>query len=445
MGEDRARTELLADPRWAEGRVRSRQGLAVGMAWLGPVVLLGLAGVLGWKLLPGLWAQGSPWAWAILVSPLPGLHALVHALRQTLRWRRFGSTTLELDPFPGSLGGHLGGTLQIPLGGGGLSSAVSEGSFRVSVSCIHTRISRSSTRAGQTRWDSVVWSEEVEPALARSAQGIACAFAVPVPEDLPPTELASESYHHWAVRVAGELPGEDFDQAFEVPVLATPEPLHARHVEPSRPPAAASRAGRSGDLPRRTVRVAPTSRGVRLHYPMGRERAAGIPMTVVGGLFCGLGVFFGTRSAGELASLDPLALVMGGVGGLVALAAALFGLVLLLLGLYLLANSLEVDLDPQRVRARRRLLGIPVATRSGAVADLAGIEMTITGQLGQGAQASVSYRITARLPGGKRLALGDGIRGTPVATALAALVEEATGHPVQRKARSSRLERAGGV
>jgi len=485
MSEDRAHAQVLGDPRWADGRVRSRQGLAVGMAWLGSVVLLGLAGVLGWKLFPELWAEGSPWAWAILVSPLPGLHALVHAVRQTLRWRRFGSATLELDPFPGSLGGHVGGAVQIPLGRRGpvpaLGEGLGEGRFRVIVSCIHTRISRSTTSSGRSRWDTVVWSEEVEPTLSRSAQGIACAFAVAVPEGLPPTEPASPSYHHWAVRVVGELPGEDFDQAFEVPVLATAEPLHARYVEPSRrakpgaeagagtavgPGAAAGgRLGADGsgadaaatsptgplaDLPRRTVRATPTSRGIRLHYPMGREPTTGIMMTLVGAVFCGMGVFIGTRSAGDvdfldLASLDLFALVIGGVGGLLGLAAALVGLLLLLLGLYVLVNSLQVDLDPQRVRARRRLLGIPVSTRSAAVADLAGIEMKISGQVGQGAQASVSYRIFARLPGGKRLALGDGIRGTPVAAALAALIEDTTGQTVEKAARGSIRERAGDV
>jgi len=483
MGETReraqAQAEVLADPRWAGGRVRSRQGLTVGMAWLGPVVLLGLPGILAWKLLPELWAEGSPWAWAILASPLPGLHALVHAVRETLRWRRFGSTTLELDPFPGSLGGHVGGTVQIPLGRSGLSPALvdgREGRFRVIVSCIHTRISRSSTRSGQTRWDSVVWSEELAPTLSRSARGLACAFAVAVPEDLPPTEPASSSYHHWAVRVVGELPGEDFDQTFEVPVLATPEPLHARYVEPSRrakPEAdagagaalggAAGAGGRLGaegaagaatataptgplaDLPRRTVRAAPTSRGLRLHYPVGREPAAGIGTTLVGVILGGMGIFLGARSAGDLASGDLFALVFGGVGGLMGLAAGLFGLALLLLGLYLLANSLEVELDPRHVRARRRLLGIPVSTHSAAVADLAAIEMTINGQVGQGAQARVSYRIVARRRDGKRLALGDGIRGTPVAAALAALIEGATGRAVEKKARTSPRARAAGV
>jgi len=495
MGEARVHAqghaEVLADPRWAGGRVGSRQGRAVGMAWLGPVILLGLSGVVGWNLFPELWAEGSPWAWAILASLLPGLHALVHAVRETLRWRRFGSTTLELDPFPGSLGGHVGGTVQIPLGRGGLSPALidvtegrtqgREGRFRVIVSCIHTRVSRSSTRSGQTRWDTVVWSEELEPALSRSAQGLACAFAVAVPEDLPPTEPASPSYHHWAVRVVGELPGEDFDQTFEVPVLATPEPLHARYVEPSRrakpgvdagagavvgasgmgsgaaaggllgadAPGAAATArtptGPLGDLPRRTVRATPTARGIRLHYRMGREPTAGIVMALVGVVLGGTGVLIGGRSAGDLASADVFGLLIGGVGGLMGLAAGLFGLGLLLLGLYLLANSLEVELGPQHVRARRRLLGIPVSTRSAAVADLAGIDMTINGQVGQGAQARVSYQIVARRRDGKRLAMGDGIRGTPVAAALAALIEGATGHRVEKKARTSPRARAADV
>lgn len=453
---------LLEDRRWAKGRVRSSEAAAVGAAWLGAVVLLGFSGILLARLLPETWAQGSPWSWAILASPLPGLHVLFHAVRRTLRWRRFGTTTLVLDPFPGSLGGDVGGTLQIPLGERGLPLEMGELSFRVVLSCIHTRISRRRTGSGRSKWDTVVWREEVEPRLSRGFGGLACAFAIPVPEDLPPSQPRSPSYHHWAVRVVGALAGHDFDQTFEVPVLETAEPLRAKHLEPSpaarpesaarargaasRPPFDTERAGDGGErglgmsafagLPARTVRLAPTERGLKLNYPMGREGVAACMALLFGALFGGGGVAVGRHALGPLGSWDVFGLIFGGIGGFVALAGGAFGLLLMLLGAFMLGNSLEVDLEGERVRTRRRLLGIPIATRRARLSEIESLGLEITGQMGQGAQAHVSYRIFARLAGGGTLVLGDGVRGHRVAAALAEAIAAQTGLPLQKLRRA---------
>jgi hypothetical protein len=49
------------------------------------------------------------------VNSLVGLGLLVWAVRQTLAWRCFGMTLLELDPFPGAIGGDIGGLLELRL------------------------------------------------------------------------------------------------------------------------------------------------------------------------------------------------------------------------------------------------------------------------------------------------------------------------------------------
>jgi hypothetical protein len=60
-------------------------------------------------------ARGNQMRWIALLFPLVGLGLLVWAMRQTLGWRRFGMTLLGLDPFPGAIGGDVGGTVELRL------------------------------------------------------------------------------------------------------------------------------------------------------------------------------------------------------------------------------------------------------------------------------------------------------------------------------------------
>ena len=57
-----------------------------------------------------------------------GLGLLVWAVRQTLAWRCFGMTLLELDPFPGAIGGDIGGLLELRL---------PYSPFRITLTCLY--------------------------------------------------------------------------------------------------------------------------------------------------------------------------------------------------------------------------------------------------------------------------------------------------------------------
>ena len=57
--------------------------------------------------------KGNYVALVALLFPLIGIGLLVWAVRRTLEWRRFGPVPVTLDPFPGSIGGHVGGTVDL--------------------------------------------------------------------------------------------------------------------------------------------------------------------------------------------------------------------------------------------------------------------------------------------------------------------------------------------
>ena len=190
--------------------------------WLFAVIWNALGSPLGWMVLKGDEDLGVFLAWVLPLFAFTGLALLIIAVRDTMRWRRFGGLAIELDPFPGSIGGHAGGSVELPL----RPSDTFE--LSTTLSCVHVRISKSSNNS--SKWESVVWARQMVPEAGRSGTGVRARFTFELPEGLPETEEPSDSYHKWTVRVAAKLPGADLDQAFEVPVYRTPEPLLAERA-----------------------------------------------------------------------------------------------------------------------------------------------------------------------------------------------------------------------
>lgn len=178
--------DLLDDPRWTDGRVETSAASRPAMAWAAAFIWNVLAVALLVGVFPGLWAEGSLLAWAIVVFALPGVHLLGRAVVVTARWRRFGTVTLHLDPFPGSLGGHVGGRLLLPVGRRAMARTISPSRFRVTLSCIRTG-TRARSSGSDAEWQKVVWTDEVEPEVARRGRDLdASTWAVQHPPSSPP-------------------------------------------------------------------------------------------------------------------------------------------------------------------------------------------------------------------------------------------------------------------
>lgn len=156
--------------------------------WLFAVVWNALGVPVGWIALRGDEDLGVFLAWVLPLFAFTGVALLFMAIRDTRRWRRFGGLTIELDPFPGSIGGQVGGSVELPL----RPSDTFE--LRTTLSCVHVRISRSSKNS--SRWESVVWAQQMVPETDRSGTNVRARFTFELPEDLPETEEPSDSYHN---------------------------------------------------------------------------------------------------------------------------------------------------------------------------------------------------------------------------------------------------------
>lgn len=406
------------DPRWNGGRVGASTSKELFAHWFGSVIwnLLAIPVTIAW------WTQRGSGDWPpFLDFVLPlfgalGLVILFQAIRATLRWRRFRGMELVLDPFPGSLGGHVGGSVELPLLRPGGAD------FKVSLSAVHRRVTRG--KNGST-WESVLWSREIRPKVESVALGVRLRFTFEVPEELQPSQPKSDDQIYWAVRVRAELPGADLDQAFEVPVLTTPEPLFAEA-----PALADDVPDDPFDLPRATVRAERSHGRVTLDYPRGREGYAGLMMIVFGAVFAGAGwfIFDTSRGFADGSGLDVLVTMFTGVflfifGGV--------GLLLLFLGVFTLVNRLTVELSQAQITSTRSV--VFRKRREARIDEVERIYLKVNGQVGQGAKAEVKYEIRAVLESGKKIPLGDGIPGNALAMQIAGIIARATGLQVEEE------------
>jgi hypothetical protein len=411
---------LKSRPDWASGVASTAGRKELRVLWLAAAIMNTLGLPVGWMALFGdtdlpVYLQVMLPAFTLL-----GLHILFVAVRDSFRWRRFGRLEMTLDPLPGSIGGHVGGSLELPLH----RAAVAD--FRVLLMCIRDRLVK--TKDGSSRSESVEWGQETLPEAGRSGSGVQLRYTFQVPDGLPPSEEPSDDYHKWVVRVQADVPGADLDQVFEVPVLLVDPPLEARE-----PALSEATAADVGVLSPRVVRVHRRRGGLTLSFPAGRGGVGGLMLLIFGAVFAGGGVF-AFVSTSDTGAGGLIAAVVAGFGGFFLLIFGGVGALMMLLGLYSLVNSLVVEIRNGKVVTRRSFF-LPFK-RTTRVEDVQKIEMDVHSRVGQGAKASSHMRIRAFVRGGRRIPLGDDIPLGRQSEILAALLEEAIGIPVETVKRS---------
>jgi len=411
---------LTSRPDWASGVASTAGRKELMTHWMGAAIMNTLGLPVGWMALFGERDLPVYVQVALLSFTLLGILLFLVAVRESRRWRRFGRLEMTLDPLPGSIGGHVGGSLELPLHQAAASDC------RVMLMCIRDRLVK--TKDGSGRSESVEWAKETLPELGRSGSGVRLRYTFEVPEGLPPSEEPSDDYHKWVIRVQADLPGADLDQVFEVPALLVDPPLQARE-----PALAEATAAEALELSPRVVRVHRSRGGLTLYFPAGRGGLGGIMLLIFGAVFAGAGVFAFVTTADIGADG-----VIGGVtvvfGGFFLLVFGGVGALMMLLGLYSLVNSLVVEIRNGKVTARRSFF-VPFS-RTARFDEIQRIEMDVHSRVGQGAKSSSHVRIRGIVRGGRRISLGDDVPLGRQSEILAALLEEAIGVPVETVKRS---------
>lgn len=139
------------------------------------------------------------------------------AIRDTLRWLRFGTSTLVMDTMPARLGHTMQARLQTPVD----PDDVPEEGVHVQLACYEPVQGTRSRRRRQLWQDDAYVSGQPAP---RSDRGLDVPLSFDIPSSLPPSPpVRSSNRIQWEVQVYAELPGPDYEATFEIPVFEPDE------------------------------------------------------------------------------------------------------------------------------------------------------------------------------------------------------------------------------
>jgi hypothetical protein len=388
----------LAVPKWRDNRIASEAVAGLRMIWFFAVVFLAIGVGLLW-VVPAELSQGNHAALLALVFPLAGLGLTVSAVKKTLEWRRFGRLALVMDPFPGSLGGDVGGTLDLPL-------RFDDGlRFKATLACCRVYVKRDGDGA-ETR-EQVIWDREGLARATPTLDGTRLAFRFTPPEDLPESEAKSDDYTRWTLHFHGAMP-----RVFVVPVFRTGGETARQRLAESREEMLAAPPP---EPPRGLLRLSEDPYGLTLTFPALRNLSASLAFGLFSAIFIGASVFLSYVIHWPDSTEDDwfwllfeyffalIPLVMAAVFWLVALG-------LSALTLYMLGNALEVRVTPEAVVSRRRIFGIPLPARRLAAGEIRALETEVPMRSGPATKQTKYRDLVAKGPGRQKVVLADGIR-----------------------------------
>ena len=331
-----------------------------------------------------------------LMFPIVGIGLITWAIKRTLEWRRFGPAPVTLDPFPGSIGGHVGGTIDVNL------PYDASTQFSITLTSLHSYVSGSGKN--RSRKESAEWQDSQVAHVSPGAKGSRLSFRFDVPENLMASDATQDgdSCYIWRLSLKAELPGVDIDRDYEIPVYDTGE-RSAQLSEFSIKQARTEQNSMDVQAIEALANVSYEVGGRAMRYPMGRNLMAGFSGLIFGAIFSGVGWYLFNYES------HPF---MGGAFGF-------FGAIIVLSAFYFVLNSLEILQDGGEIRTVRRILGIPVKRQRMRRSDFVRFQKKASSKTQYGKQHVVHYTVSAVDSNGHSIVVGEGFKGASQADAAA--------------------------
>jgi len=399
----------LANDAWQTALVKSSSKMAMYVAWGFAAFWNLISAPLPFVIFDEVLEKDNIIALVGLLFPLVGVGLITWAVRRTLEWNRFGPAPVMLDPYPGSIGGHVGGTIDVKL--------PFEAGTRFSVTLSNLRSYVSGTGKNRSRKESAEWQDTQVAHVASGSQGTRLSFRFEVPESLRESDAdkSAEVYYIWRLNVKAELAGVDIDRDYEIPVYATRQ-NSSQLSEFSIQEARAEQNTIDLEAIRKLLHLGYDAGGRAMHYPMGRNLLSGFSGLIFGAVFAGTGWFLIRYES------HP---IMGSVFGAV-------GLLILVSALYYVLNSLDVVQVGGDIRTVRRVLGIPVRRSHMRRADFVRFGKKVSSKTQSGGKHVINYSVHAVDRAGQKMIVGEGFKGAGQADAAANFIARQFGLSPQR-------------
>lgn len=364
----------LNNPDWRYNVIRYKGKTTVYVYWLFSL-LIGVGSIPALLNFMDIWQKKGNIALLIFLFPLLGVVMLYQSIKKTLEWWRFGDTPLRLDPFPGAIGGDVGGEIFLK------SMFDTKADFDINLSCIYSYIS--GTGEDRSRSEKLVWHDSTQGYAQNAIDGTRLQFRFAVPEGLPPSETQDENYHLWRLSIHGKLRGVDLERQFEIPVYPGEKKSSLMGGLGINQAAQTSPVNRIEKLlPFRT-----TGYQSELYYRPFRKVGEALGILLIGVIFGGSGAFLWQQAAdGGLLSV---------VGYTMSVVFSLIGFIILCCGIYDLFNALYVICDGQQVTSTRRFLGIKLSQKSAPYLAIKEVNIVNKGSSQVGGQHLAKYEVHA--------------------------------------------------
>jgi hypothetical protein len=408
---------------WQTPTIRSGSKAAMWGAWAFAAIWNLISSVTPFMAYQEVTENRNYLALIALLFPLVGIALLAWAVRRTLEWRRFGPAPVTLDPFPGSIGGHVGGTIDLNL------PFDSAARFQLTLTSLHSYISGSGKN--RSRREQAQWQDELVLHAEPGSKGTRLTFRFDVPEGLAESDARQDgdTYNLWRMNLSADLPGADLDRDYEVPVYATAR--SSRHLSGLADERSRGEQNEVADARvRDRVRVRQGVMGRSMFYPTGRHLVPNLFGMIFGAAFAAAGYFLIVQEAATI-----FGSIFGGVGVLVAVTA-----------FYMMSNSLEVSQDGTSIHTVRRWLGFPVSRKSMSRSQFARFGKKKSMKTQSGGKHTIYYAIRMIDNAGNKMLVGDGFKGEAEAEAAIRLIAKELGLRPDRddpdsKSGSSRFDR----
>ena len=401
---------------WASSTIASEAGKGTLIIW-GFAIFWNAISTPVIFFLPEEWGKGNYLALIALIFPIVGAFLIYKAVLASLEYRRFGKVLLTMDPYPGAIGGHMGGKIRVSHLDYQLVSGQAA-NLTVRLECVYSYMSGSGD--SRSRNENIKWAEQGQPRLQGQGQGVDLSFRFDIPDNLPEADVEqSDAYHFWRLTLKADIEGIDLNRQYNIPVFNTGARSRfiqhdvsaqvLKHREQASQTAKTSIAEGNFDIPglSRAMRLSELGDEINLEFPMFRNKV----LTLFAASFAGA---FGIASFMMISS----ALESGGFGIFIALFSVPFLLVGIVAGLatiYLAFNSLSVRIKPGSVSVIRRLLLFPVYSRLLETGDISHLSTKRSGSTGQGVDKILHFKLLAHNRNGKSVTIAEDLDGEDVA------------------------------
>ena len=173
----------------------------------------------------------------------------------------------------------------------------------------------------------------------------------------------------------------------------------------------------------RAWRTPGTTDGIVLDFPVLRAPGAALGL-IAFALLCGLMPALGLSALLPLDTANASAVVSLALIGGFAAPFILASIVFLILAIYLLANSLHVEISAERICSERRVFGRLTKTRAITRTHVAEIEPRISARYQNMFSATPRYALVAkhRDPRGKDVVVAEDLSGQPLMSEVRTLI-----------------------